>query len=164
MRRILVVMATVVALGVIDYGIAAREALLRDGRVVLLDLAPIDPRSLMQGDYMALRFRVADEAFGRAYTQRVGDGRIVLRVERNGVATFRRFDDGTPPAADETRMRYRIRDGRAKFATNAYFFEEGHARDYAKARYGEFRVAPDGEAILTGLRDAETRLLGPAAR
>lgn len=159
MRRILVVVAAVVALGVIDYGIAAREALVRDGRVVLLDLAPIDPRSLMQGDYMALRYRVADEAFGRGATQRVDDGHIVVRLDPNGVAAFRRFDEGGPLAADEARLRYRIRNGQPKFATNAYFFEEGHAQDYASARYGEFRVAPDGEAILTGLRDARRQPL-----
>src|SRR5690606_6091689 len=29
------------------------------GQVVVLSLAPVDPRSLMQGDYMALRFAVA---------------------------------------------------------------------------------------------------------
>jgi hypothetical protein len=40
-----------------------------------------------------------------------------------------------------------VRNGLPKFATNAYFFEEGHDNDYAKARFGEFRVAPDGDAI-----------------
>ncbi|MET0346848.1 MAG: GDYXXLXY domain-containing protein [Casimicrobiaceae bacterium] len=40
-----------------------------------------------------------------------------------------------------------------KLGTNAFFFEEGTGDRYAGARYGEFRVAPDGEAILTGLRD-----------
>ena len=65
-----------------------------------------------------------------------------------------------PPAADEVGIRYRVRHGTPKLGTNAYFFEEGHAGDYAKARYGEFRVAPDGEAILTGLRDEKLRASG----
>jgi uncharacterized membrane-anchored protein len=39
-----------------------------------------------------------------------------------------------------------------KFATNAYFFQEGTAARYEPARYGEFRVAPDGDLLLTGLR------------
>jgi uncharacterized membrane-anchored protein len=61
-------------------------------------------------------------------------------------------------------MRYRLRNGMPKLATNAWFFEEGHAADYAKARYGEFRVAGDGEAILTGLRDEGLVTLGPLAK
>ena len=39
--------------------IRQRENLLQDGTRILLPLAPIDPRSLMQGDYMALRFQLA---------------------------------------------------------------------------------------------------------
>ncbi|MFX7329222.1 GDYXXLXY domain-containing protein, partial [Acinetobacter baumannii] len=35
---------------------AQKEMLLKEGQLVLLPLAPVDPRSLMQGDYMALRY------------------------------------------------------------------------------------------------------------
>lgn len=52
-------------------------------------------------------------------------------------------------------------DGRVKFATNAFFFQEGHAKYYAGARYGEFRVAPSGELLLTHLRDEKLERLGP---
>ena len=35
-----------------------RQGLLRNGRTVYLELAPVDPRSLLQGDYMALNYAV----------------------------------------------------------------------------------------------------------
>lgn len=35
---------------------------------------------------------------------------------------------------------------------------------YSATRYGEFRVAADGESILTGLRDKDALLLGEALR
>ena len=117
----------------------------------------------MQGDYMALRFEVANAAFARNMTAESSDGHIVVNVSDDGVAAFRRFDDGTPLAPDEARLRYRIRGGAPRFATNAYFFEEGRAQEYANARFGEFRVAADGEAILTGLRDAQRQPLGTSA-
>jgi uncharacterized membrane-anchored protein len=113
----------------------------------------------MQGDYMALRFRVADAALPRGTTGMPADGRLVLAVGPDEVANFRRFDDGAPLAADEARLRYRLRNGTAKLATNAYFFEEGQGARYAGARYGEFRVAEDGEAILTGVRDKDRKPL-----
>ena len=163
MRKALMIVAGVLALAAVNWSIHAREALLRDGRVVLLELAPVDPRSLMQGDYMALRFKAADDAFGRNARGERPDGYIVVRQGDDGIAAFVRVDDASPLAADELRLRYRWRAGEPKFATNAYFFEEGTAKTYASAKYGEFRVGPDGESILTGLRDAARRPLGAAA-
>jgi uncharacterized membrane-anchored protein len=54
-----------------------------------------------------------------------------------------------------------MRDGRPKFATNAFFFQEGDAGLYEAARYGEFRV-DDGELLLTGLRGRALERLGPS--
>ena len=52
-------------------------------------------------------------------------------------------------------LRYRLRGNQVWLGTNAYFFEEGSARHYERARFGEFRVDRDtGEAVLVGLRDA----------
>ena len=158
MRRAVVVVAALAILGIVNFTIASREAMLTTGRVILLELAPVDPRSLMQGDYMALRYRMADEAFGGSRGDRPGDGNLVVEVDADGVARFRRRDDRTALAPGEARLRYRWRNG-PKFATNAFFFEEGAAKRYATARYGEFRVADDGEMILTGLRNAERQPL-----
>ena len=159
MRKWIVVLAAAALLVAVNLVIAARERLLEEGRVVLLELAPVDPRSLMQGDYMALRFKAARDGFPSVSTAS-GDGRVVLALDPRGVATFVRLDDGAALAADEVRIRYRVRHGAPKFATNGYFFEEGRAQDFTKARYGEFRVAADGEAILTGLRDEALKSLG----
>ena len=157
MRRVLAVLAGLVVLAGATWTIYARERLLADGRVVLLATAPVDPRSLMQGDYMALNFDMG----GAVHTcARDGtDGRVIARVDDRGVAGFARCDDGRPLDPGEVALRYRIRGEHPKFATNAFFFQEGTARRYEGARYGEFRVAPDGELLLTGLRDKDLRPL-----
>jgi uncharacterized membrane-anchored protein len=113
----------------------------------------------MQGDYMALRFALANAVAGSAG---VGDDHLVVRLDERSVASFVRVDDGTPLAPDELRLRYRIRNGEAKFATNAFFFQEGDAELYDSARYGEFRVDDDGELLLTGLRGRALEPLGPS--
>jgi uncharacterized membrane-anchored protein len=160
MRRLVALLAGLAILAAVNYGVHQREQLLATGRVVLLELAPVDPRSLMQGDYMALRFAAAVEAFGNGPTEtRTADGHLVLRLDEHGVGRFARFDDGAALAPDEVRMRYRVRAGRPKFGTNAFFFEEGTADRYAQAQYGELRVDAAGEAILTGLRDRDLRPL-----
>jgi uncharacterized membrane-anchored protein len=146
-------------LAIVNWSIASRERLLADGRTVFLELAPVDPRSMMQGDYMALRFAVE-----REIDLSQPGGRLVAKVDARSVATFARRDDGSPIAADEIRIRYRVRNGTVKFATNAFFFEEGTADRYDSARYGEFKVDADGELLLTGLRDRNLNPLGATAQ
>ena len=162
MRRAIVIAAGALLLALVDWNIAAREHLLREGRVLLLELAPVDPRSLMQGDYMALRFKAADDAFGRwGKLKDVTDGRIIVKLDERGVGSYVRRDGGEPLAQAEVALRYRIRDERLKFATNAYFFQEGHAKLYESARFGEFRVAQSGELLLARLLNVKLERLGP---
>ena len=165
MRKAVALLAGLLVLAFVNFGIYGRERLVGDGRLVLLRLAPVDPRSLMQGDYMRLRFEVAGQAETAAGDRQAADGRIVLALDANHVGTYRRMDDGRPLGPGEALIRYRLRDGTGRLATDSYFFEEGRADAYARAAYGEFRVAPDGEALLTGLRGPRLEPLGrPAVR
>ena len=161
MRRLVVILGGVLILVAANFGIYQKEQLLASGRVVLLELAPVDPRSLMQGDYMALRFRVATQAFANTLADDLSDGRMVLALDERGVGTFVRHDHGEPLGANEVVMRYRVRDHTPKFATNAFFFQEGTSELYAAARFGEFRVSSSGDAILTAMRDKDLTVLGP---
>lgn len=159
MRSLIAVVACALSLGLVNYSIFAKERLLATGVVVMLELAPVDPRSLMQGDYMALSFRMGNDARTFLREEKSADGHIVATLDERQVASFRRIHDGKPIASNELLLRYRLRNGGIKFATNAFFFEEGTARRYEPARYGEFRVAPDGELLLTGLRDKDLQRL-----
>jgi uncharacterized membrane-anchored protein len=163
MRKAIAVAAGLLVLVAVNWNIHGREQLLAQGRVVLLELAPLDPRSLMQGDYMALRFMVEGMARGDLGKQ-AEDGHIVVKLAERGVGKFVRRDADEPLAADEARLRYRVREGKVKFATNAFFFQEGTARIYERARYGEFRVAPNGDLLLTHMIGANFERLGPPPR
>jgi len=161
MRKASRTIALVTGIGVlvlVNYWIERKEQLLANGRVVLLELAPIDPRSLMQGDYMALRFRMEGD-MGRYRDLR--DGYLIVAPDARGVAVFRRIDGGEPLASGELRIRYRWRNDRPRLGSDAFFFQEGQANLYQGARYGEARVDDSGEMLLTGLRDADLRKLGP---
>jgi uncharacterized membrane-anchored protein len=163
MRKTLVAVAGIALLVLVNLSIVQREQLLTEGRMVLLELAPRDPRSLMQGDYVAIRFRAALDASGAAKTDEASNGHLVLGVDERGLGKYRRLDAGAPLAADEVRMRYRVRDRNMKFGTNAYFFQEGQGNLYERARYGEFRVDAKGEAILIALRGEDLQRLGESA-
>ena len=174
MRSAIALVSALVVLALVTMAIIAKESQLANGRLVYLELAPVDPRSLMQGDYMALRYKMQNDALaairkatttattpGRAGSDRLAtaDGHIVTTVDGNFVANYQRLHDTTPLATSEILLRYRVRNGQIQFATNAFFFEEGTAKRYEPARYGAFRVAKDGELLLSDLRDKDRRPL-----
>jgi len=168
--RIGIVAALALVLGVVDGSIASKERIRREGALVYLELAPVDPRSLMQGDYLALRFVLAREIEGGLLrgargggagswpAEALGEGGFAwapLQLDERGVASLAPADRSTP-----LRFRYRLRGGRAWLGTNAFFFQEGDALRFRDAHYGEFRLDRDtGEAVLVGLRDATLQRL-----
>jgi len=148
-RRVLVV-AAVLVLGAVNWSIVAKERIKTHGERIFLALAPVDPRSIMQGDYMALRFELTNDIPTTA------SGSVPLRVDSKGVATL-----NPDLSAAGLRIRYRIREGQVWLGTNAYFFEEGTAQHYEGARFGEFRVdRASGEAVLVGLADRDLKRMG----
>ena len=83
------------------------------------------------------------------------DASVALDLDSRRMA-----DVALQPSEGTLRMRYRIRDGRVWLGTNAYFFEEGSAARFARARYGEFRVDRNsGEAVLVALCDDQMKEL-----
>src|SRR5690606_16735816 len=69
-------------------GIWQKEQLIRDGRPVFVELAPVDPRSLMQGDFMRLNFNLPGEpAERRAGLLRAERPQVIARVDERGIAT-----------------------------------------------------------------------------
>lgn len=159
-RKLLVLAGLLLALVVVNSTVLRYEKVLRHGQVAVLELAPVDPRSLMQGDYMRLQFAIAQDVES-ALQGRDGDsGFVVVRADDKGVARFVRVQsDASVRAPDELVIRYGHKDGRVVFGSDAYFFEEGRAKHFEQARYGELRVAADGTALLATLRDANLAAL-----
>jgi uncharacterized membrane-anchored protein len=150
LTRVLVALGLVLVLGFVDARIVGKERIIRGGETIYLELAPVDPRSLMQGDYLALRFRLAEQIDEWRLTDaRTRVRRAPLRMDERGIATLA-SDAGTMEIA------FRVRRGGVWLGTNAYFFEEGTGDRFDGARFGEFRIdRSSGEAVLVGLRDAD---------
>ncbi len=153
-------------LGLTNWSIFQKEQLLADGQIVLLELAPVDPRSLIQGDYMALRYALARDVDLSEWPNR---GLLVVTLDANNVATFQRLHNPTQPLTYAERLlEYHKRDrdlfsrGQSlAIGAESFFFQEGHAHYYNNADYGELRVTPSGQSVLVGLRDQNFQPLGP---
>jgi len=145
-----------------NLGIWEKESLIRHGRPVFVALAPVDPRSLLQGDYMRLNFRVPPAAELAVGPRPGARPRVVARLDARGIADLLRLARPDEALAEgELLIELTARDGRWTLVSDAWYFREGEAKRWQGARYGEFRVAADGRALLVGLADGDLRPLGP---
>ncbi|OGB23973.1 MAG: hypothetical protein A3I66_14810 [Burkholderiales bacterium RIFCSPLOWO2_02_FULL_57_36] len=152
-----IILGTLAVLIAVNFGIWQKEDLIAHGQPVFVELAPVDPRSLMQGDYMQLNFRVPVNVT-RSILHRERP-RVVAKRDARGIATFIRTDNGSPLAADEFLLELTPKNGRWILVSDAWFFKEGEAERWEKAKYGEFRVGTNGRALLVGLRGADLERL-----
>lgn len=144
--------------------VRGHETTLAEGRIVIVELAPVDPRSLMQGDYMALAFAIDSDLNERLVASaELGEAPpqfAYLAVDGAGRASLAGLGDALPPPEPgQAAMRIRYRGGLSSVGPNAFFFQEGTGERFEAARWGEFRVAQDGTALLTHLRDEQLERL-----
>ena len=139
-----------------NYSVIKKEDLLKDGQLVLLELAPIDPRSLMQGDYMALRYKISEDLDYEKMSKR---GYCVVRIDTNGVAEKVRFQKDLTPLKDgEYLIEYNAPDRwKINIGAESFFFQEGHREKYEKAKYGGIKIDKNGNSLLIGLYDEQRK-------
>lgn len=160
MRRagILVGLALILVLG--NWAILQKEGVLSSGIRAVVELAPRDPRSLMQGDYMALRYAVPETV--RKRDDLGGSGVFVMKNDERGVSHIVRKHEGEALQSDEFLLRYKAGNRTVSLGPSSYFFQEGKGGAYRAAKYGELRVDDSGHAVLIGLLDEGMKRLGSA--
>ncbi|MEH8252065.1 GDYXXLXY domain-containing protein [Aeromonas veronii] len=161
-RQLALLLSGLAILAGINATVWRYERAMSSGEVVLLRLAPVDPRSLMQGDYMRLNYEIARELTSRdaRATQNKGSDTLVIRLDAHQVASL--VADGKPDrlASDERLLQVHQSERQWQIGPDAYFFEEGTGEQYEAARYGEFRLQADGKTLLVGLRDEAYQPIG----
>jgi len=151
LKKTVLGISVIVTLVSVGFSVASRERLLKNGKTVLFELAPVDPRSIMQGDYMTLSYRITN-AHGDSIPSR---GYIVFKADCQNVASRSiRFQKNKEPLSeDEMIIRYFCHKRVISIGSESFFFQEGEAGLYARAKYGGIKVSKDGESILYGLFD-----------
>lgn len=160
--RILIIVNLLLLLGYFNWSIFQKEQILKDGQLVLLQLAPVDPRSLMQGDYMSLNYKESGYHLRNWEEETPPRGYAILKTDSNQVAQIVRLQESPEPMnGDELMMKYKIIDGRLFLGAESFFFEEGQDTIFEKAAYGGLKVDSKGESLLVGLYDADFQLIQP---
>ncbi len=140
--------------------VVKKEKTLVNGTLVLLELAPVDPRSLMQGDYMRLNYKISSvwrKKIKNKDKKLSKRGFCVVKLKENGVADVVRFQENKTKQNDTEYIipytassRWNINIG-----AESFFFQEGEGEKYEKGKYGALRIDNDGNSILVGLYDKD---------
>ena len=160
----LILLTAAATLAAANLGIVQKERTIAEGRKVYVELAPVDPRSLMQGDYMQLNFRLPSDGDLPVVAAATTSGRpyAIGKLDDRGVVQWLRMGSAEEALAPtEQRFQLTPRKGRWTLVTDAWYFREGDGQRWEQARYGEFRVEPDGRALLVGMADAQLRAIHP---
>lgn len=186
-RNALVLAAIAVAIAQIGFlasAIIGRAAVLRDGREVVLEVAPVDPRDLLRGDYVILDYAISrletalfPEPLPVGEARARGDGTVFVRLKRgdDGVwqAAAARVGDrpAGAPGPDEVDLRGTMRPlwsadqarANVRYGIERYYVPEGEGRAIeADMRQRPFRVkiavADDGAGQIKALYDGDTML------
>ncbi|MBO7596925.1 MAG: GDYXXLXY domain-containing protein [Bacteroidales bacterium] len=125
-----------------------------NGSEILLKLAPVDPRSLIQGDYMALDYELMWEIRYK------GDYKfVVVTVDDNRVATFNRLQNDSTQNANELLLRYKRDGNKISLGAEHFFFNTDSVEKYQQAEYGLIKVDDKGRCSLVGVCGNDKRLI-----
>lgn len=148
---------TLLQLVVMTVQITRSEWLLAHGRSIKLELAPLDPRSLLQGDYVVLSYTISQPEWEEAQLKEVEEGSkatLVLAPDASGVYQLKRlYEEGSPLQEDEVLIRAKWDGFRGfDYGIEHYFIPEGTGLEVVRqAQYAEVKVSAKGDAILVRL-------------
>lgn len=130
--------------------IAMKQWTLATGTEVVLETAPIDPRSLFRGDYVRLNYMISRLTAGEGFAP--GDAAYVLLREEQPYWAFvsvHRERPAPPPGHVVLKGRVRsagIGDITLSYGIETYFVPEGEGRELERPRPGDvvsLRIAVD---------------------
>jgi uncharacterized membrane-anchored protein len=158
LRLLVIGAALLAALAWFNWQVAASERHIAEGRPIFFELGGYDPRSLIQGDYVALRYSLTDELTD---SELPPAGQLAVKADTDGVVTAARYyTPGTPLADGEFLVNYHRSGWAINVGPDSFFFQEGEADRYTSARFAELRVLPSGATVLVSLRGDDLELLG----
>jgi uncharacterized membrane-anchored protein len=160
--EILALIGLAIVLVGFNYSVFSKEQVLKTGVPIKLALAPRDPRALLTGDYMALNTDVSNKI--RQDVSKRRDGFVIVKLDGQGVGQFLRVQElaGTL-ASDELAIKFRARENGVKVGPNAFYFQEGFAKPFEQARFGEYRLASNGDVLLMNMLDEKMVVIKPVA-
>jgi uncharacterized membrane-anchored protein len=143
----------VLQLGFVGYQITASETILAQGKVIKLELLPVDPRSLLQGDYMQLNYKIAHPPGVTEPDMQRGGVKVAVAPDAQGVYQWQReLQDDEKLREGEVMIRGKRSYMGIEYGIERFYIPEGTGMEVAEtAKHAEVRVGGNGNALLVRL-------------
>ncbi|OAH53200.1 MULTISPECIES: GDYXXLXY domain-containing protein [Bacillaceae] len=139
-----------------------KEQLLQNGEIVALELAPIDPRSMLQGDYVQLNYEIQTNYREHYYedTSTLPDGKVNVLLEKsaetidyNGkiIPVYTASSFAHAGTGEGLKMKGKARAGTLTLGIEHFFIPENSGAEWEEKTHAIVRVAENGDAILETL-------------
>jgi uncharacterized membrane-anchored protein/uncharacterized membrane protein len=160
-KWLLIVFVIILQVGFVFYQATTNEMLIKNGTSVKVKLAPVDPRSMLQGDYFQLSYDISTISDLQSTTHPHERVKVVLRENNKGVYEYAGYiqtqDGWNKPyvkQAGDVAINGRINDSRAViYGFETFFVPEGEGIDLQRhIRYGILRVGKTGNAIIEDVK------------
>jgi len=164
-NQLVVILTVGLVLVAININIKNKEELMVSGEKLLFPLAPVDPRSLMQGDYMRLHFDLAVNIQKHLHLLnnnkpiKQHQGFVVVEKDDKNIVSYIGLYHKQELTKNQMLIPYKYRGYQVIFTTNAFYFQEGQAQYFQKSKFGEFRRSNDGEMLLVHMVDKDFKRL-----
>lgn len=168
MRTLLIWIAAAYVFGSFYFMVEQKETLQRNGQTVYLALAPRDPRSLLQGDYMELSYAITNDMnhlqLDASPSQVPPSGTMVISIDDQNVGKLVRLYHGEALAPHEHLLKFHHQSWYVVIGAERYFIPEGSGDTFDKATFGELKLAPDGTPLLVALCDKDRQPISAVAK
>ena len=177
MKKILIVVNIVLLFVITGFSAQKEESYKKLDSYFYLELRPVDPRSLLQGDYMTLNYDITDKARDFIYNNRsyIYDGEneneveeirelrklanakkayIAVRLDKDRVARYVKITKEKTDEKDLLFIAYKTNGFNVNINANSYLFQEGTGDKYQNARYSKV-VLVGNNLRLIDLRDKD---------
>lgn len=157
MKKILVVLNLLLLMIAFGYSVVKEERNLKQ-KTFYIKTVPVDPRSLIQGDYMILNYDITESARGEARNLR--KGYIRVRLNNLKVAEFMEVSKEYLPSSDnEFSIQFHQNGSTIDIGVNSYLFQEGTGNRFQRAQYAEVIELKSGKLRLKHLLDKDFNII-----
>lgn len=157
MKKLLVVLNLILLIVVFGYSVIKEENNLKKN-TFYIKTSPVDPRSLIQGDYMVLNYNITDSA--RIEAVNIRKGYIRIKINDLKIAEFIRVDkEYMPPSNNEISIQFQKNSSNIDIGVNSYLFQEGTGNKFQKAQYAEVIELKNGKLRLKFLLDKDFKII-----
>lgn len=157
-RRVILVLIILLQFLLTGYQVYSSESILSKGATIKLELVPVDPRSLLQGDYVRIGYTISTlEGEDFSSGEKI---RVVLRKQSDNVYDYAGYYEtagkwNKPYTAEPTDVIINgktVGGSQVEYGIESYFVPEGTGLVVERnAKFATIKVGANGDALLESL-------------